>query len=240
MSRPEEPIAGSSPHVVGTAWARGSREASGWAPHVEQTMGAWGSHGDLPMPPHPLSAGAGVGGVPGAVPGVAGVPGVTPGVGGVPGLVPGVGVPGTGILPGAGTCFLTPPWGPAWGQGWPGTLKATKSHCRVAGGDAGRMGDGGMWEGGRGDCPNCSVLICFAGIPQLGVQPGAKPPKLGRYLCHPAPRSTPDGHWAPFSCGCSGCCPHFVHPGAAVEGGPGMGIGMLSSMGATCPLCPLP
>lgn len=56
----------------------------------------------------PLSAGAGVGGVPGAVPGVGGVPGVTPGVGGVPGLVPGVGVPGTGIIPGAGTCFVPP------------------------------------------------------------------------------------------------------------------------------------
>lgn len=44
----------------------------------------------------PLSAGAGVGGV----------PGVVPGVGGVPGLVPGVGVPG--VLPGAGTCFVPP------------------------------------------------------------------------------------------------------------------------------------
>lgn len=183
----------------------------------------------------PLSAGAGVGGVPG----IAGVPGVTPGVGGVPGLVPGVGVPGTGILPGAGMCFLTPLWGPAWGQGWPGMLKATKSHCRVAGGDAGGMGDSGMWEGCRGDRPNCSVLICFAGIPQVGVQPGAKPPKFGRYLCHPAPRSISDGHWAPSSCGHSGLWPHFVPPGATAEGGPGMGGGMLSPMGAKCHLCPL-
>lgn len=71
--------------------------------------------GITPTLPHPLFAGAGVGGVPGGVPGVAGVPGVTPGVGVVPGLVPGVGVPGTGILPGAGTCFITPQPGPCLG-----------------------------------------------------------------------------------------------------------------------------
>jgi len=46
--------------------------------------------------------------VPGAVPGVPGVPGVTPGVGGVPSLVPGVGVPGVGVLPGAGEGITHP------------------------------------------------------------------------------------------------------------------------------------
>lgn len=42
------------------------------------------------------------------MPGAPGVPGVTPGIGGVPGLVPGVGVPGAGVLPGAGEGITHP------------------------------------------------------------------------------------------------------------------------------------
>lgn len=70
----------------------------------------------------PSPAGAGVGGVPGAVPGGPGVPGVTPGVGGVPGLVPSVGVPGAGVLPGAGEGSTAPRCGGWVGWGARGCL----------------------------------------------------------------------------------------------------------------------
>lgn len=174
-----------------------------YQPH--HPTGLWGSHGARPHAASPpLSTGAGVGGVPGGVPGVAGVPGVTPGVGVVPGLVPGVGVPGTGILPGAGTCFITPQLGTPLGTA---VARDAKSHQATwRGGRGGCRWDGGWWHTGwgrggcRGDCPNCGVLICFTGIPQVGVQPGAKPPKFGTYLplCL---RSTSDHHWAPSLCG---------------------------------------
>lgn len=145
VSRPEKPIACGSAHSqqpylpgghlgsphepwCGTDWSRGSWGASGVGTpcRAHHSMGVWGSHR---VHPHaassPPSAGAGVGGVPGVVPGVAGVPGVTPGVGVVPGLVPGVGVPGTGILPGAGTCFVTPRSGTRLGTA---VARDAKSH----------------------------------------------------------------------------------------------------------------
>lgn len=212
-----------------------------WAYHP---TGVWGSHGDHPHAvSRPLSAGAGVGGVPGGVPGVAGVPGVTPGVGVVPGLVPGVGIPGTGILPGAGTCFVTSCLGTRLGTAVAGDAKSHRAVWRVAGGHAGGMGDGGTWEGCRDDCPNRGVLIHFAGIPQIGVQPGAKPPKFGTYLCHSAPgppwtvtRRPPHVAIGVLASLCVPCMP----PDVPAEGGPGVGGGVLSPVGAKCHLCPLP
>ena len=105
------------------------------------------------------------------------------------------------------------------------------------------MGDGGTQEGCRGDHPNRGVLIRFAGIPQIGVQPGVKPPKFGTYLCYPAPgpprtvtRHPPHvaiGVLASLRVPC-------VPPRVLVESGPGMGGGVLSPMGAKCHQCPLP
>lgn len=128
-----------------------------------------------------LSSGAGVGGVPGVVPGVGGVPGVTPGVGGVPGLVPGVGVPG---VPGAGTCFLLP----CLRTVVAGNAKSHQATRRGGRRDAGGMESGGTSAWCGSDCPNRGVFTHFAGIPQVGVQPGAKPPKFGTYPCCPLPQ----------------------------------------------------
>lgn len=175
------------------------------------------------------------------MPGVAGVPGVTPGVGVVPGVVPGVGVPG--VVPGAGMCFVTPYWGPVWGQQWLEMLKAIEPRGGVAEGDAGRMGDGGTWEGCRGDSPDRGVLICFAGIPQVGVQPGAKPPKFGTYLSHPVPSPPWTITWHP-PCVAIGVLALLrvpcVAPSASAEGGPGMGGGGSVTHGCKVPLVPPP
>lgn len=123
VSWPEKPVAGSSAHSRQLHPPRGHLEChrmvqkelgrfGGGHPHqaYHPTRVGGSQGGDPHAASPPLSAGAGVGGVPGVVPGVAGVPGVTPGVGAVPGLVPGLGIPGTGILPGAGTCFVPPQW----------------------------------------------------------------------------------------------------------------------------------
>lgn len=85
---------------------------------------------------------------------------MTPGIGAVPGLVPGVGVPGTGILPGAGMCFVT---SPPWGQSWPGMLKATEPHGR---GNAGGLEDGGMRE-------RCTVTVLTM-VPSFTLQASPK------------------------------------------------------------------
>lgn len=56
-----------------------------------------------------------------------------------------------------------------------------------------------------GHCPNRGVLTHFAGIPQVGVQPGAKPPKFGTYPCPlspgPGPPQTVPGHPSPVAIG---------------------------------------
>lgn len=89
----------------------------------------------------------------------------------------------------------------------------------------------------EGDRPNRGVLARFAGIPQVGVQPGAKPPKFGEYPA-PCPRATSGCPRAPSSC---------AHQGADLSScplrapcAPGVGSGVLSPMGARCHLCPLP
>lgn len=91
------------------------------------------------------------------------------------------------------------------------------------------------WCGG--DCPNRRVLTHFAGIPQVGVQPGAKPPKFGTYPCYPpAPRppQTVPRHPPPVAIGVrTSACP-------LCPDGPGMRSGVLSPMGAKCHLYPLP
>lgn len=105
--------------------------------------------------------------------------------------------------------------------------------------------DRGWWHAGevQGDCPHHGALIHFAGIPQVGVQPGAKPPKFGTYLWHPAPGPpwTITGYPPPVAVRllallCVPCMPR----GALAVSGPSVGDGILSPMGAKCHLFLLP
>lgn len=130
--------------------------------------------------------------------------------------------------------------GHTWGQQWPGMLQATELHGGVAEGDAGRMGDSGTWEGCRGDHPNRGVLLPFAGIPQVGVQPGAKPPKFGTYFCLPAPDLSWTTTWHPPCVAIwvlASLHVPCVPPGASAEGGPGMGGGVCTH---GCKVPPMP